>query len=120
MIFQQKVLIIATVLLIVILIVVGMLLSITNETEIWPPIVGDCPDFWVDMSGNGEACLNSQHLGRCNLPSNTKQNTKNFNESPFNGEDGKCRKYNWAKTCQITWDGITSGVKNPCDKTTND
>ena len=120
MIFQQKVLIIATVLLIVILIVVGMLLSKSSETEIWPPLVGDCPDFWIDMSGNGEACFNKQSLGRCNLPSATTQNTKNFNESPFNGEDGKCRKYNWAKTCQITWDGITSGVKNPCDKTTND
>lgn len=120
MIFQQKVLIIATVLLIVILIVVGMLLSNSSETEIWPPLVGDCPDFWVDMSGNGEACFNKQSLGTCNLPGATTQNTKNFNESPFNGEDGKCRKYNWAKTCQITWDGITSGVKNPCDKTTND
>jgi len=118
MIFQQKVLIIATILLIVILIVVGILLSKSsdNEDNNWPPIVGDCPDFWVDMSGNGEACLNTQGLGTCNLPSSTNKNTKNFNEAPFNGEDSKCRKYTWAKTCQITWDGITSGVKNPCDK----
>ena len=63
MFFQKKVLIIATVLLIVILVVVGILLSKSNANENWPPIVGDCPDFWVDMSGNGEACLNSQSLG---------------------------------------------------------
>ena len=98
MIFQQKVLIIATVLLIVILIVVGMLLSKSSENTNWPPLIGDCPDFWVDMSGNGEMCFNKQSLGTCNLPSNTSKNTKNFNESPFNGEDSSCRKYTWAKT----------------------
>jgi hypothetical protein len=118
--FQKKVLIIATILLIVILVVVGILLSGSSENENWPPIVGDCPDFWVDMSGNGEACFNSHSLGKCNLPSKENPNTKNFNEYPFNGEDGECKKYNWAKTCKVTWDGITSGVNNPCDETTTE
>ena len=114
--FQKIVLIMAIVLLIIILVAIGVTLSKSRREDNWPPIVGDCPDFWVDMSGNGEACLNTQGLGTCNLPSSTSQNTKNFNEAPFNGEDSKCRKYTWAKTCQITWDGITSSVKNPCDK----
>jgi hypothetical protein len=120
MFFQKKVLIIATVLLIVILVVVGILLSKSNANENWPPIVGDCPDFWVDMSGNGEACLNSQSLGTCNIPSKENPNTKNFNEYPFNGEDGECKKYTWATNCKVTWDGITSGVANPCDTTTTE
>ena len=118
--FQKTVLIIATVLLIVILVVIGILLSKTSESDSWPPIVGDCPDFWVDMSGNGEACFNSQSLGTCNLPSKDKQNTKNFNEAHFNGENEECSKYKWANTCKVTWDGITSGVSNPCDTTSTD
>jgi hypothetical protein len=119
--FQKTVLIIATVLLIVILVVVGILLSKTSETDNWPPIVGDCPDFWVDMSGNGEACYNSHSLGNCNKPvKGINPNTMNFNEPPFNGENGDCSKYKWANTCKVTWDGITSGVKNPCDTTTSE
>jgi hypothetical protein len=41
----------------------------------------------------------------------------NFNQSPFTDDDGDCAKYNWANSCKVTWDGITSGVKNPCDTT---
>lgn len=116
MIFQYIVLTIATVLLIIILVVIGVTLSKANSEENWPPIVGECPDYWVDMSGNGEACFNSHSLGRCNIPSdNGNKNTMNFNQSPFIGDNGDCSKYNWATSCKITWDGITSGVKNPCD-----
>ncbi len=120
MIFQKMVLTMATILLIVILIIIGIALSKASVSEIWPPIIGECPDYWIDMSGNGEACFNSHSLGRCNIPSDPKANnmkeTMNFNQSPFTGDNGQCAKYNWANTCKVTWDGITSGVKNPCDK----
>jgi hypothetical protein len=118
--FQKTVLIIATILLIIILVVIGVTLSKTIENENWPPVVGECPDFLVDMSGNGEACFNSKSLGRCNIPSEGNPNTMNFNQSPFTGDNGECSKYNWATACKITWDGVTSGVKNPCDTTTTD
>jgi hypothetical protein len=116
--FQKLVLIIAIILLIVILIVIGILLSKASKDKEfnWPPIIGECPDYWVDMSGNGEACFNSHSLGRCNLPSEGNLNTMNFNQMPFTGENGLCSKFNWANTCRITWDGITSGVRNPCVK----
>lgn len=114
--FQKIVLTIATVLLIVILVVIGVSLSKATTGENWPPVVGECPDYWVDMSGNGEACFNSHSLGRCNIPSDGNPNTMNFNLAPFTGDNGDCAKYNWANNCKITWDGITSGVKNPCDK----
>ena len=107
MIFQKIVLTIATILLIVILVVIGVSLSKASVEDTWPPIVGECPDYWVDMSGNGEACFNSHSLGRCNIPSEGNANTMNFNQSPFTGDNGECSKYNWANTCQITWDGIT-------------
>jgi hypothetical protein len=113
--FQKIVLIMAIVLLIIILVVIGVTLSKSRREDNWPPIVGECPDYWVDMSGNGEACFNSNSLGRCNIPSDTNNNTMNFNQSPFTGNDDNCSKYRWATSCGVTWDGITSGVKIPCD-----
>ena len=113
--FQKIILTIATVLLIVILVVIGISLSKATVEDVWPPIVGECPDYWVDMSGNGEACFNTHSLGKCNIPSDTNgKNTMNFNQSPFTGANGECSKYKWATTCEVTWDGITSGIKNPC------
>jgi hypothetical protein len=38
----------------------------------------------------------------------------NFNEGPFDGTDEMCAKYKWSKVCDVTWDGITYGVENPC------
>jgi hypothetical protein len=118
--FQKIVLTMATVLLITILVVIGIFLSKASIEQTWPPIIGECPDYWIDMSGNGEACFNSKSLGRCNIPSDSNLNTMNFNQSPFTGDNGNCSKYNWATSCKVTWDGITSGIKNPCDTTTND
>lgn len=116
--FQKIILTIAIILLIIILVVIGIALSKASDSEIWPPIVGECPDYWVDLSGNGEACFNSHSLGRCNIPSNGEQGTMNFNQAPFNAENGTCAKYTWATGCQVTWDGITSGVPNPCNSST--
>ena len=115
--FQKIVLIIAIVALIIILVIIGMTLSKASNTESWPPIVGACPDYWVDLKGNGESCMNTHSLGTCNLPSEQDTNTMNFNQSPFNSDTGTCSKYKWATGCKVTWDGITSGVSNPCDTT---
>ena len=43
-----------------------------------------------------------------------------FTTSSFTGSDGLCSKYNWANNCGVTWDGITYGVKNPCDTSTEE
>ena len=120
MVFQKIVLSIAIGILIIMLVIIGMTLSKASYEETWPPIVGDCPDYWVDMSGNGEACLNSHSLGRCNVPTEGENGTMNFNQSPFTGDNGTCSKYNWATGCKVTWDGITSGISNPCDTSTTD
>lgn len=118
--FQNIILTIAIIILIIMLVVIGIALSKASYEETWPPIVGECPDYWVDMSGNGEACFNSHSLGRCNVPTDGEKGTMNFNQSPFTGDDGICAKYKWANSCKVTWDGITSGISNPCDTTTTD
>ena len=42
-----------------------------------------------------------------------------FTLAPYNGSDSGCQKYKWATSCGVTWDGITSGVINPCDPSGN-
>jgi hypothetical protein len=118
--FQKIVLTISLIILIILLVVIGVALSKASYSETWPPVVGECPDYWVDMSGNGESCFNSHSLGRCNIPTEGEKGTMNFNQSPFTDENGTCAKYKWATSCQVTWDGITSGIKNPCDTTSTD
>lgn len=194
--FQKTILVIAILIFILMLIVVGSVIAKSNKKQAWPPIVGDCPDYWIDLSGNGEACLNVKSLGTCNKPGSLfsafpgndspgnglanysdvsldqckgyclandncfgltygsvlgdtsganhcflkgqgvataakstnanldlfikstdrrSMNTMNFNQAPYTGNQGTCNKYKWAQGCNTTWDGITSGVPNPCD-----
>jgi hypothetical protein len=118
--FQKTVLVLAIVFLILFLVLIGVSLSNASSTAEWPPIVGACPDYWVDLSGNGSECFNSHSLGKCNLPKSGEKGTMNFDQDPFNGSDGDCSKYNWANKCGVTWDGITYGVSNPCATTTDE
>jgi hypothetical protein len=116
MFYQKMILVIAAVVLIVLLVFFGFYLKKSKQSETWPPIVGKCPDYWVDLSSNGSACFNSHSLGTCNIPTkdSTDKNTMNFDISPFNSDTTNCSKYKWATACGVTWDGITYGVPNPC------
>lgn len=109
--FQTTVLAVAVIVLMVCLVFVGVSLNNTYKVN-WPPMVGACPDYWVDELGNGEKCTNPHKLGKCKLE---KGSFMNFNQSPFtDASNGTCNKYKWASACQVTWDGINSGVPNPC------
>lgn len=114
--FQKIVMVFAIIVLIIILILVGFALSKSKKEATWPPIVSNCPDYWMDLSGNGTACFNEQGLGTCNIPSDDDKNVMNFNVSPYNTAEGGCAKYNWAKNCGVSWDGVTYGSSNPCVK----
>lgn len=113
--FQKIVLYSAIVILIVILIIIGVAFSYAKNDEQWPPLVPECPDYWIsDGSGNNTQCINIKDLGTC--PANgTKHLTMNFNDPAFSGDNGDCSKYTWATACNLTWDGITYGVQNPCN-----
>ena len=90
--FQKIVLTIAVIILVIILVVIGYLLVKDPSGNTWPPITGQCPDYWVDFSGNGANCVNVQSLGDCsgngniNCPdaiNNTPSNGMNFNTSVY-------------------------------------
>lgn len=55
-------------------------------------------------------------LGTCKS-STTKHLNMDFTTSEFTGQNGLCAKYTWANNCGVSWDGITYGVSNPCNKT---
>jgi len=113
--FQTIVLIVAFSLLIIILLIISYGMS-NSQVNTWPPIIGDCPDYWIDLSGNGAQCVNMKDLGTCNgSVSSGKHAQMDFSVAPFTGSNGSCAKYKWAQGCNITWDGITEGVNSPCD-----
>jgi hypothetical protein len=118
--FQKIILIIMFILLIIILVLVGITLYKKKSNQAWPPNVGDCPDYWLDMSGNGAKCVNVKDLGTCNGSVSKGQHlTMDFSAAPYVGSDGNCAKYSWANDCGIAWDGVTYGVPNPCDASGN-
>jgi hypothetical protein len=119
--FQKIVLIIAVVILILLLIFIGITLK-GSQSKIWPPVIGDCPDYWIDrdISGNGGRCVNEKDLGTCQPASGQPHLVMDFNNQLFTGANGMCAKYKWAQNCNVSWDGITYGtLTNPCDTTTS-
>lgn len=119
--FQSIVVVIAILLLIGCLIFIGIALVKTKKDADgqWPPIVGECPDYWIDSSGNGSNCINVRDLGTCKTGGNGvspggQHLAMNFTVAPYVGSAGTCAKYTWANNCGVTWDGITSGIVNPC------
>ena len=113
--FQKTVLIVAIVILIVVLVIIGLALAKSQDNN-WPPMVPDCPDYWtIDGSGNKAICTNVKDLGTCPPKNGQAHLQMNFNTSAFTGSNGTCNKYNWANNCNVTWDGITYGVSNPCN-----
>jgi hypothetical protein len=115
--FQKIVLVIAIIILLALLVFISISLKSKQMRE-WPPVIGDCPDYWVDTSGNGGNCVNVQNLGSCVSSTSGKPLTMDFSGSNFSGSSGLCNKYNFANNCNVTWDGITYGGKSgsPCDQ----
>ena len=113
--FQKIVLYSAIIILIISLVIIGIALSYAKDKKQWPPIVPDCPDYWtIDGSGNNARCLNVKDLGSCPPTGGRKHLSMDFNNAPFIGSNEMCAKYTWANRCNVSWDGITYGVNNPC------
>ena len=111
--FQKMTLIIACIILLICIVIILMVFLFPNTKQVWPPLVSNCPDYFIDEKGDGSQCRNTLKLGRGDT-CNGVNGLYNFNISPYIGSGGNCAKYNWANDCGLTWDGITYGVKNPC------
>ena len=99
--FQKIVVTIAIVFLVLALIAFGVALYNKKFKATYPPIIADCPDYWVDNEGT---CINSKNLGKASCP-------KRFNIDAVErelGANAMCLKQQWAKACDLTWDGVTN------------
>ena len=111
--FQKTVLFVAIVILIISLIIIGFTLSAGQDNN-WPPMVPNCPDYWITDGSSNAKCINVKDLGTCPAPSGSKHLTMDFGAAPYVGSNSTCAKYTWATNCGISWDAITYGVSNPC------
>ena len=98
--FQKTVFMIAVVLFILIMTVVGVLMTKSKTGMVFPPEIGNCPDYWELIDVDGEkVCSNVKQLGTCN------ESDINFNLADYKSRKAKCE---WAKGCNVEWDGITN------------
>ncbi len=105
--FQYIISGVATISLILLLVIFGVMLYYAKSKEIYPPVTADCPDYWLSkQEGKKHLCYNHLNLGK-----NSCNKTMNFNTEQWKGVDHICKKQQWAKNCDLTWDGITNSSK---------
>lgn len=115
--FKKQVIGTAIGLLIFAILVISLLLYSGSSKDTWPPVVSECPDYWidkVDKDGNSKKCFNIHNLGKSSC-----EKTMDFSTNPWSGSTGDCRKYKWSKSCRLTWDGITNN-SSICDNSDSD
>ena len=95
----------AIIILIISLCFIGLALYRQKYNSDYPPVFPNCPDYWIDTLGNGSSCTNPQSLGNA-----TCAKTMDFTSGQWAGQNGKCNKYQWAKTCNLSWDGISDNT----------
>ena len=96
--FQHTVLTIAIVILIICLIILAIMMWSEKSDLVFPPEIGNCPDYYVMKENNGkDMCYNAKGLG-------------NGGDDCLWGEfgDSKTDKREWAESCGVTCDGITN------------
>lgn len=104
---QKIILMIATIMLILTLISIGIALYNKKYDDKYPPIIAQCPDYWLDNSkGNesrGSKCTNIKNLGKDEC-----SKEMDFSDSMWQGASGLCNKKKWARHCDLVWDGVTN------------
>ena len=105
---KQTIIIIATIILIIYLIIIGLSIYKSQYNNQYPPVIPECPDYW-DITED-KNCINSKKIGTCQIEDDLKIN---LNEAKWKGKTGMCAKYQFAKRCNLQWDGI-SGKNELC------
>ena len=111
--FQQTVIIVSIIILLLVLAVIGILLYRAKYSQQFPPVLPNCPDYWLDNStGDASSCYNTLNLG---VKSSSCSQTMDFSTAAYAGKPGMCKKKKWANDCNITWDGISNNDKLKCN-----
>lgn len=113
--FKVFMIILFFVILFVLAIMTYFSMSKEMKNKKWPPVVSKCPDYWVlrkDENGEENICRNIKNLGRSECSKEIKLDTFLYNSKLI--ADDNCTKAQWARSCDLTWDGITN-KENICD-----
>ena len=140
--FYIIVLSIAVIFLIVILTLIGILMKQSKKTGgTFPPIVNNCPDYWVISSSDGKSCTIPTKPSITDIQKNagnlygtdtelditdtgsfptktpgftTTGSTIDFTDEAWSsqGKTSTCAQKQWAQKWGIAWDGITNN--NTC------
>ena len=95
--FQKIVLTVAIVILILALIILGVLIYNSRNSELFPPELSNCPDYFEMRQNQGiDMCYNVHGLG-----SGDKDMCSWFMPS-----DNTKAKKDYVKACGLTWDGL--------------
>lgn len=110
--FNRIVIVVALCFLLGMLVLVGYLVNNSKYNAKWPPVIGECPDYWeVEKGEDGKyRCIVNErntNVGRCNQAS---YNTfiSGLSENDLKGISGLRKKSKWANDCGIMWDGVTN------------
>lgn len=92
--------------LILLLFIIGLVVvyfNLSNKVASakWPPRLSSCPDYWIEgQNANDETiCTNEKNLGLSTCPDVISSDILAKSE---------CEKSKWARSCNLTWDGITN------------
>jgi len=125
MIFYKNMLI-STILSVVLLLgIFGYMMYSSKNKEIFPATISDCPDYY-DIDSSGAYCVANRNVWAIPSASNSICSSINFKTGSYtpadgttaikyttpgkNASSGICAKKNMAKSCGITWEGITNNT----------
>jgi hypothetical protein len=120
--FYTTVLTIAVVILIIVLAFLGWTMSKQKDTDNFPKLQTDCPDFWgiekdgaktyciqpkVDQVNYGDASAN--YISGNTMAPGFENNRFDFTNSGWSaGGNAVCTKKKWANSHGINWDTVTN------------
>ena len=106
--FQLNILIITFIVALLLVYIMRSSIVSRKRNKKWPTYVSNCPDYWVDSTGNGSACVS----GVYNI-SSTCSGTKNFKGTTYCDKLSKLSEYNCKN---VSWDGVTYAAGNLFEK----
>ncbi len=104
--FQNIVLKVAIVVYCIFLISIVFLMFSSQRSVNYPPGVSVCPDYWQVNEDGSCSNINDGSFKLGNLASKCKHH--DFTTAEYFGPTGVTKKCEWAKDCQVEWDGITN------------
>ncbi len=104
--FQKNVAKAALFVFLIIMALMALMMAKFKEHQLYPPEIPPCPDYFVATEGG--KCENVKGLGNGSCGGKS-----SFSAKKYQGLKGRKERCEWAKKCNVVWDGLTN-VKGTC------